>query len=42
VQGVITRAVASIPETLERVAHTIVPGGKMLFMKGPDCDLEIV
>jgi 16S rRNA (guanine(527)-N(7))-methyltransferase RsmG len=41
VQGVITRAVASIPETLDRVAHTILPGGKMLFMKGPDCDLEI-
>lgn len=41
VRGVITRAVASIPETLDRVAHAIVPGGRMLFMKGPDCDDEI-
>jgi 16S rRNA (guanine(527)-N(7))-methyltransferase RsmG len=41
VQGVITRAVASIPETLDRVTHAIESGGKMLFMKGPDCDLEI-
>ncbi len=41
VQGVITRAVASIPETLDRVAHAIVPGGRMLFMKGPDCEDEI-
>ena len=42
VQGVITRAVASIPETLDRVSHAIVPGGKMLFMKGPDCIDEII
>ncbi len=41
VRGIITRAVASIPETLDRVAHAIVPGGRMLFMKGPDCDGEI-
>ncbi len=41
VSGVITRAVASIPETLDRVAHAIEPGGRMLFMKGPDCDEEI-
>jgi 16S rRNA (guanine(527)-N(7))-methyltransferase RsmG len=41
VQGVITRAVASIPETLDRVARAILPGGKMLFMKGPDCQDEI-
>jgi 16S rRNA (guanine(527)-N(7))-methyltransferase RsmG len=41
VQGVITRAVASIPETLDRVARAIVPGGRMLFMKGPDCTDEI-
>ncbi len=40
VNGVISRAVASIPETLEKVAACLVPGGKMLFMKGPDCDLE--
>ncbi|MDR3634618.1 MAG: 16S rRNA (guanine(527)-N(7))-methyltransferase RsmG [Isosphaeraceae bacterium] len=41
VQGVITRAVASVPETLERVANCLAPGGRMLFMKGPECDAEI-
>ena len=41
VGGVITRAVASIPETLTRVAACIEPGGRMIFMKGPDCDDEI-
>ena len=41
VRGVITRAVASIPETLDRVVNAIVPGGRMLFMKGPDCDAEV-
>jgi 16S rRNA (guanine527-N7)-methyltransferase len=40
-KGVITRAVATIPETLDRVAAVIEPGGRMLFMKGPDCDAEI-
>ncbi|WP_244420355.1 16S rRNA (guanine(527)-N(7))-methyltransferase RsmG [Isosphaera pallida] len=40
-RGVITRAVASIPETLERVARCLVPDGRMLFMKGPECDDEI-
>ena len=39
--GVITRAVASIPETLDRVAGCLEPGGRMLFMKGPDCDEEV-
>ena len=42
VRGVITRAVASIPETLTRVAACLEPGGRMIFMKGPDCDDEIV
>src|SRR3954451_3286220 len=37
VKGVITRAVASIPETLDRVAHCLETGGRMIFMKGPDC-----
>src|SRR3954451_3958057 len=37
VRGVITRAVASIPETLDRVARCLEPGGRMIFMKGPDC-----
>ncbi len=41
VAGVITRAVATIPETLDRVAGCLAPGGKMLFMKGPGCDDEI-
>ncbi|AGA27625.1 16S rRNA (guanine(527)-N(7))-methyltransferase GidB [Singulisphaera acidiphila DSM 18658] len=41
VAGVITRAVASIPETLDRVANCLEAGGRMLFMKGPDCDAEI-
>src|SRR4051812_39362135 len=41
VAGVITRAVASIPETLDRVANALVPGGRVLFMKGPECDPEI-
>ncbi len=39
--GVITRAVASIPETLERVVGCLEPGGRMIFMKGPHCDPEI-
>ncbi len=42
VRGVITRAVASIPETLDRVANCLEPGGQMIFMKGPDCEAEIV
>ena len=37
----ITRAVASIPETLDRVAHCLETGGRMFFMKGPECDSEI-
>jgi 16S rRNA (guanine527-N7)-methyltransferase len=41
VQGVITRAVASIPETLDRVRNCLEVGGKMIFMKGPDCSDEI-
>jgi 16S rRNA (guanine527-N7)-methyltransferase len=38
---VITRAVGSVADTLERVAECLVPGGKMIFMKGPECDHEI-
>lgn len=41
VAAVITRAVAAIPETLDRVANCLEPGGAMIFMKGPDCDQEI-
>ena len=39
--GVISRAVGPIPETLDRVASCLEPGGRMIFMKGPDCDLEV-
>jgi 16S rRNA (guanine527-N7)-methyltransferase len=41
VAGVISRAVASIPETLDCVASCLAPGGRMIFMKGPGCDGEI-
>jgi 16S rRNA (guanine527-N7)-methyltransferase len=41
VGGVVSRAVASIPETLDRVAGCLNPGGRMIFMKGPECDSEI-
>lgn len=41
VAGIITRAVAEIPETLTLVAHCLERGGRMLFMKGPECDAEI-
>jgi 16S rRNA (guanine(527)-N(7))-methyltransferase RsmG len=41
VAGVITRAVASISETLERVGNCLDAGGRMIFMKGPECDVEI-
>jgi 16S rRNA (guanine527-N7)-methyltransferase len=41
VRAIITRAVAAIPETLDLVLHAIEPGGRMIFMKGPDCDAEI-
>ena len=41
VGGVITRAVGSIPETLDRVSSCLGTGGRMIFMKGPDCDQEI-
>ncbi|QDV32744.1 16S rRNA (guanine(527)-N(7))-methyltransferase RsmG [Tautonia plasticadhaerens] len=41
VEGVISRAVATIPETLGRVAYCLRPGGRMIFLKGPDCDPEV-
>jgi 16S rRNA (guanine527-N7)-methyltransferase len=41
VAGVISRAVASIPETLDRVIGCLEPGARMIFMKGPGCDDEI-
>jgi 16S rRNA (guanine(527)-N(7))-methyltransferase RsmG len=41
VAGIISRAVAEIPDTLGRVAACLRPGGRMIFMKGPECDQEI-
>jgi 16S rRNA (guanine527-N7)-methyltransferase len=41
VAGVITRAVGAIPETLDRVARCLEPGGRVFLMKGPECDPEI-
>ncbi len=42
VAGVISRAVGSIPETLDRVAACLARGGRMIFMKGPECGDEVV
>jgi 16S rRNA (guanine527-N7)-methyltransferase len=39
--GIISRAVGSMPATLNRVASSLAPGGRMLFMKGPECDVEL-
>ncbi len=41
VQGVITRAVGTMAETAARVRNCLVCGGRLIFMKGPDCDREI-
>ena len=41
VNGVITRALESIPKTLDRVMKCLVPGGRAIFMKGPSCDDEL-
>jgi 16S rRNA (guanine527-N7)-methyltransferase len=41
VPGVITRAVGSIARTLDLVSNVLVPGGRMFFMKGPECDIEL-
>jgi 16S rRNA (guanine(527)-N(7))-methyltransferase RsmG len=41
VAGVITRAVESIGDTLNRVAGCVQKGGRVIFMKGPRCDEEI-
>jgi 16S rRNA (guanine527-N7)-methyltransferase len=41
VAGIITRAVGEITETLERVASCLAPGGRIIFMKGPQCNAEI-
>jgi 16S rRNA (guanine527-N7)-methyltransferase len=41
VQGVITRAVEDISNTLRRVQYSVQLGGKVFFMKGPGVDPEI-
>jgi 16S rRNA (guanine527-N7)-methyltransferase len=40
--GVITRAVAEVSETLHRVRNCLDIGGRLILMKGPDCDTEIL
>jgi 16S rRNA (guanine(527)-N(7))-methyltransferase RsmG len=39
--GIITRALESISQTLERVTALLSEGGKAIFMKGPRCREEI-
>lgn len=39
--GVITRALEDISVTLKRVRDVLRPGGIVIFMKGPHCDLEV-
>lgn len=41
VNCVITRALETIPETLRRVERMLNVGGKVIFMKGPNCSEEI-
>jgi 16S rRNA (guanine(527)-N(7))-methyltransferase RsmG len=41
VNGVITRALESIPKTLDRVMKCLVQGGRAIFMKGPGCEDEL-
>lgn len=41
VAGVISRAVEAVGRTLERVQGCLSAGGRVVFMKGPQCDEEI-
>jgi 16S rRNA (guanine527-N7)-methyltransferase len=41
VPGIISRAVLSIPETLETVKGCLAPGGLVILMKGPGCSAEL-
>jgi 16S rRNA (guanine(527)-N(7))-methyltransferase RsmG len=41
VNGVITRALESIPKTLDRVMKCLAPDGRAIFMKGPSCGDEL-
>lgn len=42
INGIITRALETIPKTLARVRNCLAPGGEAIFMKGPHCDEEVV
>lgn len=41
-RSVITRAVEVMPPTLERVRGCLCRGGRVIFMKGPNCGSEVV
>ncbi|RJQ84286.1 MAG: 16S rRNA (guanine(527)-N(7))-methyltransferase RsmG, partial [Desulfobacteraceae bacterium] len=41
VNGVITRAVETVEQTLARVQGCLRQGGQMIFMKGPGCEPEV-
>jgi len=41
VNGVITRALESAAETLERVSHFLPEGGSVIFMKGPGASRDL-
>ncbi len=41
VQAAITRAVETIDKTLLRTSGSLVPGGELIFMKGPNADEEV-
>jgi 16S rRNA (guanine(527)-N(7))-methyltransferase RsmG len=41
VTGVITRAVETIEQTLQRISGCLDTDGRVIFMKGPNCDAEI-
>lgn len=40
VDGIITRALESVHETLDRVSHFVPQNGKVIFMKGPSVEDE--
>jgi 16S rRNA (guanine527-N7)-methyltransferase len=42
VNGVITRALETIPKTLARVRNCLECKGKAIFMKGPHCEDEVM
>ena len=40
-QSIITRALETIPQTLNRTENLITKKGNVIFMKGPNCEEEI-